>query len=28
MVRVREEGSGGADNVQLTHPYCNQAVKN
>ncbi len=28
IVRVREDGSGGAENVQLTHPYCNQAVKN
>lgn len=26
--RVREGGLGHAENVQLTHPYCNQAVKN
>ncbi|MBK1790059.1 GmrSD restriction endonuclease domain-containing protein [Persicirhabdus sediminis] len=26
--RVREGGTGAADNVQLTHPYCNQSVKN
>tara|TARA_R110002072_G_C7928000_1_gene531480 strand:- start:180 stop:1751 length:1572 start_codon:yes stop_codon:yes gene_type:complete len=28
ITRVRENGTGGADNVQLTHPYCNQAIKN
>ena len=28
IVRVREVGSGDAENIQLTHPYCNQAVKN
>lgn len=28
IVRVRDSGHGGAENVQLTHPYCNQAVKN
>ena len=28
ITRVREGGAGRADNVQLTHPYCNQAVKN
>jgi predicted GIY-YIG superfamily endonuclease len=26
--RVREGGVGSVDNGQLTHPYCNQAVKN
>ncbi len=26
--RVRDGGLGQADNVQLTHPYCNQAIKN
>jgi len=25
--RVREGGQGHAENVQLTHPYCNQSVK-
>lgn len=25
--RVREGGSGSANNVQLTHPYCNQSIK-
>ncbi|SHF90304.1 hypothetical protein SAMN02745753_02839 [Marinomonas polaris DSM 16579] len=25
--RVREGGLGSADNVQLTHPYCNQSIK-
>lgn len=25
--RVREGGNGGADNCQLTHPYCNQSIK-
>lgn len=25
--RVREGGGGSSDNVQLTHPYCNQSVK-
>jgi len=25
--RVREGGSGSAENCQLTHPYCNQSVK-
>lgn len=25
--RVREGGSGRAENVQLTHPYCNQSIK-
>lgn len=28
IIRVREKGSGAVDNIQLTHPYCNQAVKN
>ncbi|WP_277966359.1 GmrSD restriction endonuclease domain-containing protein [Pantoea trifolii] len=27
IIRVREGGSGMAENVQLTHPYCNQSVK-
>ncbi|EGQ5290512.1 MULTISPECIES: GmrSD restriction endonuclease domain-containing protein [Enterobacter cloacae complex] len=27
IVRVREGGDGNSDNVQLTHPYCNQSVK-
>lgn len=26
--RVREGGGGSSDNVQLTHPYCNMAIKN
>ncbi|MEN0038799.1 MAG: DUF262 domain-containing protein [Cellvibrio sp.] len=26
--RVRDGGLGGVDNCQLTHPYCNQSVKN
>ena len=25
--RVREEGKGSIDNCQLTHPFCNQSVK-
>lgn len=25
--RVREGGVGCADNIQLTHPYCNQSIK-
>lgn len=25
--RVREGGNGRAENVQLTHPYCNQSIK-
>ena len=25
--RVREGGNGHSDNVQLTHPYCNQTIK-
>ncbi len=28
IVRQREEGTGNAENCQLTHPYCNQSVKN
>ncbi len=28
MTRVREEGRGNIDNCQLTHPYCNQSIKN
>lgn len=27
IVRAREGGTGGTENVQLTHPYCNQSVK-
>lgn len=27
VVRAREEGKGGTDNCQLTHPYCNQSIK-
>ena len=27
VVRVREGGIGSADNGQLTHPYCNQSIK-
>ncbi|MBR9910898.1 MAG: DUF262 domain-containing protein [Gammaproteobacteria bacterium] len=27
VIRAREEGKGGAENCQLTHPYCNQSVK-
>jgi hypothetical protein len=25
--RVREGGAGSPDNVQITHPYCNQSIK-
>lgn len=28
IVRVREGGCGDHDNGQLTHPYCNQSIKN
>ncbi|PHP92895.1 hypothetical protein CBF17_015965, partial [Pantoea agglomerans] len=28
IVRVREGGVGDGSNCQLTHPYCNQSVKN
>lgn len=28
LKRVREGGNGDLDNVQLTHPYCNQSIKN
>ncbi|WP_394521524.1 hypothetical protein C1N60_06205 [Pantoea sp. SGAir0184] len=28
IVRVREGGIGSGSNCQLTHPYCNQSVKN
>jgi hypothetical protein len=28
IVRVREEGDGSSENCQLTHPYCNQSIKN
>lgn len=27
VVRARESGTGSGDNIQLTHPYCNQSVK-
>jgi hypothetical protein len=27
-LRVREGGTGDADNILLMHPYCNQAMKN
>lgn len=27
IIRVREGGNGSAENVKLTHPYCNQSVK-
>lgn len=26
--RKREDGNGNIDNCQLTHPYCNQSIKN
>lgn len=26
--RVQDGGTGNSDNVQLTHPYCNSAIKN
>jgi len=28
VVRVREGGLGTPENLQMTHPYCNQAIKN
>ena len=28
VVRRREEGTGDEENCQLTHPYCNQSIKN
>lgn len=28
ILRVSEGGKGSADNGQLTHPYCNQSIKN
>ena len=28
IIRRRENGSGNEQNCQLTHPYCNQSVKN
>lgn len=28
IVRKRENGSGNSENCQLTHPYCNQSIKN
>ncbi|WP_369834898.1 HNH endonuclease signature motif containing protein [Cronobacter sakazakii] len=28
IIRVREGGVGSYNNGQLTHPYCNQAIKN
>jgi len=27
VIRVREGGLGGSDNCDLTHPYCNDAIK-
>lgn len=27
VVRVRDGGTGDADNIQMTHPYCNSGVK-
>jgi len=27
IVRVREGGGGGPENVQMVHPYCNSAIK-
>ena len=27
ILRAREEGSGSSSNCQLTHPYCNQSIK-
>lgn len=28
IIRQREEGTGNPENCQLTHPYCNQSIKN
>jgi len=28
IVRVRDGGTGDAHNIELTHPYCNQSIKN
>jgi len=28
IIRVRDGGVGAAENIQLTHPYCNHSVKN
>lgn len=28
VTRKREGGSGGVENCEITHPYCNQSVKN
>lgn len=28
ITRMREEGNGSSENCQLTHPFCNQSVKN
>ncbi|WP_323756118.1 GmrSD restriction endonuclease domain-containing protein [Roseivirga sp.] len=28
IIRQRENGTGNSENCQLTHPYCNQSVKN
>ncbi|MCB0489446.1 MAG: HNH endonuclease, partial [Cyclobacteriaceae bacterium] len=28
IVRQRENGKGNAENCQLTHPFCNQSIKN
>ncbi len=27
VIRAREEGGGNHENCQLTHPFCNQSVK-
>ena len=28
IIRVEDEGTGHVSNAQLTHPYCNQSIKN
>jgi hypothetical protein len=28
IIRKREKGTGNEENCQLTHPYCNQSIKN
>ena len=28
IVRLRDSGSGSVDNAQMTHPFCNTAIKN
>ena len=27
IIRIREDGNGDSENCQLTHPYCNQSIK-